>query len=876
VTLRHKTVTIIGLTLGLIIVVLFFITREIVHSGFKKVENVQVLGVDKIERSETRQNVERVEDALDNAIANLATQEADWAQWDDTYRFVVDRNPAYIHSNLSEEALTTLKINFVLMLNKKNEIVFGAGFDLGKNKITDVSEGLKKYLSPASFLVKHDSIESSISGILMLPENPLMIVSRPIVKSNGTGPIRGTLLFAKYLTGEEIQLVAAMTHLKVTMYRLDKDKLSQENAEAAKSLSDKNRIVVSTVGEDAIAGYSALKDLEGKNGLLLKIEVPRTIHKQGIATMQEIHKQGRFTLLLLIISIIATGLIPGIAILFVIEFSVLSRVGRLSGKTAQIGSSNDFSGRVEEEGKDEISCLGASINAMLTALASTHTEIEIKGAELQLLMNTVPAGLLSLDDQFIINSHYSRAAKEILSRDNLAGKPFLDVLGLTRDRDVERKKLLDFLEFFKRAPFPEKDMAPLNPMEELEYRHDGCVCWLRLRYYLIQRSDGPNHILAVIEDITEEKKLAEQVARSQRENLQLKAIAENPDLFREFLAETRQIIDTLRATAAKLDIKESSRGQIHDVFRGVHTIKGVAGSFGLFGLVEMSSNLEDSLSVLRQAPAITNDAIEKMRTDLSRLSMVFFEIVENAKSLLGEDIEKESGIFLRIPLEELKRHMSEIKEMTIDESLKHKMIDEIKAEIIRRIRSMLVVPARRGFARAVKIVPGLIQRLGKNAQFNFEGQETFIDCEVAGELVTPLIHLLRNAFDHGIESPEERAESGKDEIAIVTLSVERKNSHLLISLSDDGRGLDPDRLKSVALKKGVISSEVSGRLTREQAYDLIFRPGFSTADTISDVSGRGVGMDAVLTSVRNNLGGDLRIESEINKGTSFIISIPAS
>jgi two-component system, chemotaxis family, sensor kinase CheA len=607
-----------------------------------------------------------------------------------------------------------------------------------------------------------------------------------------------------------------------------------------------------------------------------KIEVRHVDKTREAAALSCIRKQGRVTIISIIISIIATGVILGVSILLFLEFSVLSRLDRLTRKTLEIGSSGDFSGRVTAEGKDEIASLGTSINAMLSALAANHAEIQMKSAEMRLLMNTVPAGLLSLDEQCAVNPEYSHAATKMLGTETLAGRPFVEVLGLTADRAPEGKKLLDFLDFFRLALLPEEDMAPLNPMEELEYERNLRACWLRIRYYLIDRSGKPNHILAVVEDITEEKKLAEQVARSQRENLQLKAIAENPDLFREFLVETGQIIESIRHIADGLDIKESSRTVVHEIFRGVHTIKGVAGSFGLFTLADASSKLEDGLSPLREGFPITSRAVEETKGSLSRLSMIFFEIVENAKKLLGEDIEKETGVYLRIPLEDLKRHLREIGEMAIDESLKHKMIDEIKGEITRRLRSLLIVPARKGFARAVKIVPGLIERLGKNAQFRFEGQDTPIDCEIAGELTTPLVHLLRNAFDHGVEGREERSEKGKSEQATVVLSVDRENSHLVLSLTDDGRGLDPEKLKSVAVKKGVITREQSVRMTREEIYDLIFRPGFSTADTISEVSGRGVGMDAVLTSVKNNLGGHLRIESEVGKGTRFVITIPAS
>jgi sensor domain CHASE-containing protein/HPt (histidine-containing phosphotransfer) domain-containing protein/HAMP domain-containing protein len=876
-TLRGKTLSIIGLTLLLLIVVLFLITQGIVHSGFKKVENDLTAGIDKIEKADTRQNVQRVTDALRYKIDNLATKAADWAQWDDTYRFVIDRNRAFIQSNLNKDALSALKINMILMLNARQEMVFGIAFDLDKNETVDISQGMRYLIRPGSFLLRHDSAGSVISGIAMLPENPLMIVSRPVIKSDGSGPIRGTFIFAQYLTDSEIQQLATMTHLKINIRRIDSDIIPEDCRQVVQGLSGKDTIAVRAAGEDYIDGYAEIKDLENKNALLLRVDVPRSIHKQGMATLLEIHKRGRVTLLSIIVSIIATGLVLGLAILFILEFSVLSRLGRLTRKTVEIGSSKDFSGRVSIEGKDEIATLGTSINTMLSVLASAHAEIQLKSAEMQLLMNTVPAGLVSLDEQFLINPHFSNAATRILGQDILTGRSFLDVLGLTQElgREADRKKLFDFIDFFRQALLPEHDMAPLNPLEELVYSGNGSPCWLRLRYYLIDRQGKPYHILAVIEDITEEKKLADQVARSQRENMQLKAIAENPDLFREFLVETRHIIETVVREAGKLDTKGNSRPVVNDIFRGVHTIKGVAGSFGLFNLADVASNLEDRLSPLRDSVVISTEAIEETNAELARLSKVFSGIVEDAKRLLGDDIEKESGVFLRIPLEELKRHIFDINNMAIDETLKHAMIDKLKEEIVKRLRTLLVVPAKRGFARAVKIVPGLIQRLGKNAQFNFIGQDTPVDCEVAGELNTPLVHLLRNAFDHGVESSEERAEKGKSEVATVTLSVERKNSHLVISLSDDGRGLDPERLKSVACRKGVITAEESGRLTKEEAYDLIFRPGFSTADTISDVSGRGVGMDAVLTSVKNNLGGDLRIESEINKGTSFIISIPA-
>jgi two-component system chemotaxis sensor kinase CheA len=175
----------------------------------------------------------------------------------------------------------------------------------------------------------------------------------------------------------------------------------------------------------------------------------------------------------------------------------------------------------------------------------------------------------------------------------------------------------------------------------------------------------------------------------------------------------------------------------------------------------------------------------------------------------------------------------------------------------------------------VKIVPGLIERLGKDTEFRFEGQDTPVDCDVARELNTPLVHLLRNALDHGIESSEDREATGKQRQGMVTLGVARQNGHLAVTLADDGQGLDGEKLRKAAIRKGLLTPEEAERLTPEEALELIFRPGFSTAEQVTDVSGRGVGMDAVLDSVRVKLAGDIRVESLIGQGTRFTITVPA-
>lgn len=149
-----------------------------------------------------------------------------------------------------------------------------------------------------------------------------------------------------------------------------------------------------------------------------------------------------------------------------------------------------------------------------------------------------------------------------------------------------------------------------------------------------------------------------------------------------------------------------------------------------------------------------------------------------------------------------------------------------------------------------------------------------MDCEVAQELNTPMVHLLRNALDHGLETMEERFEAEKPEAGRLHLRVSREENGLTITLADDGRGMDPEKIKAVALRKGLLTEEEAQGLGRDDCLALILRPGFSTAERITDVSGRGVGMDAVTGSLCEKLGGTIHIDSQVGVGTTFTLHLP--
>lgn len=184
-----------------------------------------------------------------------------------------------------------------------------------------------------------------------------------------------------------------------------------------------------------------------------------------------------------------------------------------------------------------------------------------------------------------------------------------------------------------------------------------------------------------------------------------------------------------------------------------------------------------------------------------------------------------------------------------------------------------MVPIETVFNRFPRMIRDLAKARGKQIELVLTGGETELDRTVIDEIGDPLVHLIRNALDHGIETPAERAATGKDPTGTLTLAAFHEGSHVFIQIKDDGAGIDPERTKRSAVKKGLITQEQADALTREQAVELIFAAGLSTVEQVTDISGRGVGMDAVRSKL-DLLGGDIKVTTELGVGSTFTIKLP--
>ncbi len=214
---------------------------------------------------------------------------------------------------------------------------------------------------------------------------------------------------------------------------------------------------------------------------------------------------------------------------------------------------------------------------------------------------------------------------------------------------------------------------------------------------------------------------------------------------------------------------------------------------------------------------------------------------------------------------------SELENETLQKAVGN--LNVVTADLQTSVMKTRMQPIKKVFGRFPRVVRDLARNLKKEVNLVLVGEETDLDKNLVDALADPLVHLVRNSVDHGVEMPEVREANGKPRLGSIVLSAQQEGDHILLSIKDDGAGMDPDKLRSIAVKRGVMDQDTADRLSDKECYNLIFAPGFSTKTEISDVSGRGVGMDVVKTKI-SQLNGTIDIESQANVGTTISIKVP--
>jgi len=272
----------------------------------------------------------------------------------------------------------------------------------------------------------------------------------------------------------------------------------------------------------------------------------------------------------------------------------------------------------------------------------------------------------------------------------------------------------------------------------------------------------------------------------------------------------------------------------------------------------------------QQKPAKTDDT--KLKTGVTQSIRVNQEKIDKMMNMISELlIAKNSFMHISTKLNveyDLPEISKEVKQVGL-------YVNKISDELQNAIMSIRMVEIKTIFQKMPRVVRDIAQSAGKKIELHMEGENTEIDKTIIEQISDPLVHLIRNAADHGIESPQERLSKGKPETGKIVLRAYNKNKHVFIEIEDDGKGIDAEKLKEKAIEKGFITGKDAEKMNSNQLLNLIFLPGFSTARQITEISGRGVGMDIVKSNIAK-INGNIMIESKVDKGTKMIVQLPLS
>lgn len=326
-----------------------------------------------LEKEDMERNLYRAAAGLEQLCRDLNTKSVDWAEWDDTYKFMADRNREYIESNLLESAIAAMQMDLVMLIDNRHQLFYAVP---ARRK-----EGLKPPI-PADVLASlrsqslHQQMFESVQGfhgILLHQDTPIMVTVRPILRTDRSGPRRGWLLFARYLDKDEVTHLQERTHLKITMYPIGSKTLPEHCRASLLALQEgTSPYAIRPLNRNQIAGHTLVRDIFGSPIQMLCVEEPRRIYQQGLTNQRaQTH--------VILISALAFLLVFGV----VLEFSALTRISHLGKQVEQIERAGNVHARVRLRGRDELTRLAARINSMLGALEENAEELHAKESELR-------------------------------------------------------------------------------------------------------------------------------------------------------------------------------------------------------------------------------------------------------------------------------------------------------------------------------------------------------------------------------------------------------------------------------------------------------------------------------------------------------------
>ena len=449
------------------------------------------------------------------------------------------------------------------------------------------------------------------------------------------------------------------------------------------------------------------------------------------------------------------------------------------------------------------------------------------------------------------------------------------------------------------------------------------------------REPGAN-FSAVLEEQIERLQMLADTELSARLSRQRVAAGGSAELFQDlsmigdFIGEAREHLEMIEKELLLLEQSPQNQEPIHAIFRSFHTIKGLAGIFNLGSTRDLAHEVETLLDLVRNGalpatPSLVDvvlacadrlgvivDCLDDDRSGVSVVLPDNGELLERLRNemmppdedavvtAIGESIAgmtevavskrrgESANAHVKVETSKLDYLVDMVGELVIAQSLVQQdplviqlgeprlgrnlsQLGRITTDLQKIAMSLRVVPIRQTFQRMQRAFRDLVKKSGKQAELELVGEDSELDRSIVEQLADPLMHMIRNSVDHGLEAPGEREKTGKSGTGKVRLVASHQSGNVLIEVSDDGRGLNRAKILKKAIERGLIAEDATPPV--DKILELIFEPGFSTADQISDVSGRGVGMDVVKQQIQK-LRGRIEIRSEPGIGTTFLLRFP--
>lgn len=394
-----------------------------------------------LEEQETGENVIRTRSALSNEFSDMDAKVTDWAFWDETYFFIQDKNLSYVDLNLADSTFANLRLNLMLFVNSSGQVVYAEAFSLSNGTPVPIPDSVIEQIATHSLLWNFSSAESETVGLILLPEQPTMIASKPILTSQEEGPIKGALIFGRYLDLREIGYLRNTVNLPLTVNTINGSQMPADFQIASSKLSDDALVFVRALDADNVAGYTLIKDIYGKPAVVLRADNYRDIYHQGLLTVSYFS-----------VSAFGICLAFSATIMVWLHTGVLSPLSRLTAAIKQMGRSLEGENHASRLGTDEMVILSQAMkDAVSQRLAAIEELAGMIGHDLRNPLTGISGAA------YYIKTRYASQMDD-------RGKEMLRII--ENDIAYSNKIINDLLEYSRKVKLDLTETSPKSLIDE--------------------------------------------------------------------------------------------------------------------------------------------------------------------------------------------------------------------------------------------------------------------------------------------------------------------------------------------------------------------------------------------------------------------------